>query len=138
MRFLIPLIGAVVLGAGTPQLNDAPRRNTDGPAENVVEVRMIDAGGGQWRFEPAGIDVHPGDLVRFIQDDVAPHNVEFKDVPSGTQLGPAMMGPFLLRKGETYDVAIDDRFALGEHKYVCTPHAPLGMVGTINVVAAER
>jgi plastocyanin len=43
------------------------------------------------------------------------------------------MGPFLLATGETYEVVIDDRFKPGTHKYVCTPHELMGMVGTITV-----
>ncbi len=138
MRLPILLVCAIGLGAWTTAPGPAPSLDGRTSPPRVIEVRMIDAGGGQWRFEPADIEVQPGDVVRFVQDDIAPHNVEFKDVPSGTDLGDARMGPFLLRKGDTYEVAIDDRFALGEHKYVCTPHAPLGMVGTINVVAAAR
>ena len=111
-----------------------PDMHVDGP--RVLEVKMVDRGGGQWRFAPADIQVTPGDVVRFVQDDVAPHNVEFKDVPGGTTLGGAAMGPFLLQKGETYDLTIDDRFAPGLHKYVCTPHELLGMVGTIAVSAS--
>jgi len=135
MQTLVPLFGAVVLGAWTAPPTAAPAPLHDYRVPVVVEVRMVDAGGGQWRFEPATIDVHPGDVVRFVQDDVAPHNVQFKDVPSGSDLGAAVMGPFLLQKGETYELAIDERFAFGDHAYVCTPHEPLGMVGTINVVA---
>ena len=66
-----------------------------------------------------------------------PHNVEFRDLPAGTNLGAAAMGPFLLTAGETYEVTIDDRFAPGTHKYVCTPHEIMGMVGTITVEAAQ-
>lgn len=138
MRLTILLACTLGLGAWTVGPVRAPSPDGRDAPPTVIEVRMVDTGGGQWRFEPADIDVRPGDVVRFVQDDIAPHNVEFKDVPSGTDLGDARMGPFLLRKGDTYDVAIDDRFGLGEHKYVCTPHAPLGMVGTINVVAAAQ
>jgi plastocyanin len=95
---------------------------------------MTDAGGGQWRFMPDAVTASPGDTVRYVLDDVIPHNVEFKDVPPGTELGAAAMGPFLLRKGETYDVAIDGRFAPGRHRFVCTPHEIMGMVGTLEVL----
>ena len=36
-----------------------------------------------------------------------------------------------------YEVTIDDRFAPGTHKYVCTPHEIMDMVGTITVEAAQ-
>ena len=131
------LVALGLVAAAHPATHGANPVAESGP-ENIIEVRMIDAGGGQWRFEPASIEAQTGDVVRFIQDDVAPHNVEFKNVPAGTHLGAAIMGPFLLRKGQTYDVAIDERFAPGEHSYVCTPHEPLGMVGHITVIAEDR
>lgn len=124
--------GGGALAGGPGQAGD-----TNGPATDTVhEIRMIDTGGSTWRFEPAKIEVHRGDVVRFIQDDVVPHNVEFKDTPAGAELGSAVMGPFLLEKGATYEVRIDERFAPGTYDYVCTPHAPLGMVATLEVAAS--
>ena len=107
------------------------------PAPRVLEVHLVDKGGGQWRFEPAAIQAAPGDMVRFIQDDIVPHNVEFKKAPSGAKLGAAKMGPFLLQKGATYDLAIDGRFAPGEYAFVCTPHEMMGMKATLTVVAPQ-
>lgn len=104
-----------------------------GDESGTVVVKMVDRGGGQWRFAPANISVQKGDVVRFVQADIVPHNVEFKDTPKGTKLGDAAMGPFLMAKGETYEVEIDHRFAEGLHEYVCTPHVPMGMKGTITV-----
>ena len=99
----------------------------------MVIVKMVDKSTGQWRFEPSEITVKPGDTVRFILEDAVPHNVEFKKMPKGTKLGDARMGPFLMTKGQTYDVIIDGRFAEGTHEYVCTPHEAMGMKGTIKV-----
>lgn len=104
---------------------------------DVVVVRMVDKSATEFVFEPADITVTPGQTVRFVQTGAMPHNVEFRDLPSGTNLGAAAMGPFLLMAGETYEVTIDDRFAPGTHKYVCTPHEIMGMVGTITVEAAQ-
>ena len=39
-------------------------------------------------------------------------------MPGGTDLGAAVMGPFLLQKGETYELRIDDRFAPGDATFV--------------------
>lgn len=108
----------------------APPRDT-----HVVEVHTVDEGGGQWRFEPSDIEAQPGDTVRFIQDDIVPHNVQFKSVPKGAKLDAAMMGPFLLKKGDTYDLVIDSRFVAGTYHFVCTPHEAMGMKGTLEVVA---
>lgn len=107
----------------------------DPPAPQVIEVHLVDKGGGQWRFEPAAIEAAPGDMIRFIQDDIVPHNVEFKQVPSGAKLGAAKMGPFLLEQGATYDLAIDGRFPPGEYAFVCTPHEMMGMKATLTVAS---
>ena len=56
---------------------------------------------------------------------------------SGTDLGAARMGPFLLAKGQTYEVMIDARFSVGTHDYVCTPHEMMGMKGTITVQESD-
>ena len=101
--------------------------------QRTVIVKMVDQSTAQWRFEPEEVTVKRGDIIRFVLEDVVPHNVEFKDVPKGTKLGDARMGPFLMTKGQTYDVIIDGRFAEGTHEYVCTPHAAMGMKGTIVV-----
>jgi plastocyanin len=102
----------------------------------VITVKMIDQGNAQWRFEPANISVRPGDTVRWIQEDVVPHNVEFKDVPDDADLGDATMGAFVFAKGDVYELLIDGRFAEGLYKYVCTPHAPLGMRAEMTVLGA--
>ena len=107
------------------------------PAGRAIEVRMVDVSATEYRFEPAQISVLPGDTVRFIQAGAMPHNVEFQQVPPGTNLGSAKMGPFLLKKGDTYNVAIDARFATGAHSFVCTPHQGFGMRGTITVAGGR-
>lgn len=99
----------------------------------VVTVRMVDKSATEYAFEPADITVELGTLIRFELVGSIPHNVEFKNGPSGTDLGDARMGRFLLAKGQTYEVMIDARFAVGTHDYVCTPHEMMGMKGTITV-----
>ena len=103
------------------------------PAPQTIVVKMVDVSPTEYKFEPANITVNPGDTVRFEQTGVMPHNVEFRDMPAGSNLGAAKMGPFLSATGETYDVIIDGRFTAGKHNYVCTPHEALGMTGSITV-----
>jgi plastocyanin len=110
---------------------------TGEPEPEVLPVRMYDKGGGQWGFDPEHIQAAPGTIVRFVMDDIVPHNVEFTETPSGVDLGAVRMGPFLLRKGDAYDVVIDERFLPGVYTFVCTPHAILGMTGTMEVTPAE-
>lgn len=106
-------------------------------APKVVVVKTVDVSPTEFKFEPANLTVIPGDTVRFTQTTATPHNVEFRAVPAGTNLGSAKMGPFLTTVGATYDVVIDARFATGVHNYVCTPHEVMGMKGTITVAPAD-
>lgn len=125
------LAGVFLAGAA----GAAPAAAQPGPADgpHTVVVKMVDKSATQFVFEPAEITVRPGDTVRWIQTGAVPHNVEFKKVPKGTDLGEQRMGPFLLGAGETYEVVIDERFAPGLHRYVCTPHEAMGMVGSLTV-----
>jgi plastocyanin len=129
LTFFLALPVLTLLGAAQPHSG----RGLQGYGPRVLEVLMVDKGGGQWRFEPAQIAVQHGDVVRFVQADVVPHNVQLKETPDGTDLGSAHMGSFLLQKGDVYDVTIDDRFAPGVHQFVCTPHEAMGMVGRLDV-----
>lgn len=126
---LILLVGI----AFTPASNSGP----DGPEADVIVVEMIEKSATSYAFEPAEIDVRPGMIVRFVQAGVVPHNVEFKETPEGTDLGEARMGPFLLQKGETYELTIDERFAEGEYRFVCTPHEAMGMIGSLTVTSGR-
>lgn len=132
MMIALAITASLLILPGPP----APGTTDTAPPDatpSVVEVHLVDKGGGQWRFEPAAIQAHPGDVIRFIQDDVVPHNVEFKKTPAGANLGAAKMGPFLLAKGDTYELNIDARFVAGEYAFSCTPHEVMGMKATLVV-----
>ena len=126
------LVGAL-LGLGFLILVGEAKAQKPDDGPQVVTVRMVDKSATDYVFEPADITVAPGTVIQFVLTGTIPHNVEFKDVPDGTDLGDAKLGPFLLTKGDAYEITIDDRFALGKHKYVCTPHEMMGMKGTITV-----
>lgn len=100
----------------------------------TIIVKMVDKSTAQWRFEPSSITVMRGDTVRFVQEDIVPHNVEIRKAPEGSQIDNIKMGPFLLSLGQVYDLVITDAWAIGTIEYVCTPHVGLGMKGKIVVV----
>jgi plastocyanin len=99
----------------------------------VVGVAMVDGASYGMRFDPVRVTVRRGDTLRFTQTGGMPHNVEFRSVPDGTELGGQRVGPYLESRGQTYDLVIDARFAPGKHVYVCTPHEVLGMAGIVYV-----
>jgi plastocyanin len=136
-RSIAALASLIVLTAWTPNEGPVTPHTERGRTPDILEVQMVYNGGTDWRFEPATLEVQPGDVIRFVQSDVSPHNVQFKDIPGNARLGGAMMGPFLVQKGDTYELTIDDRFAPGLYKYVCTPHEVLGMTAEITVGSAR-
>jgi len=127
----IPIVVAVGV------LSVLPAEDDTGTQGKTVVVKMVDKSATEFSFEPADVTVRRGDVIRFVQTSTTPHNVEFKDGPEGTEFNGDRVGPYLLTPDETYEISIDNRFATGVHKYVCTPHAFMGMVGTITVEAGR-
>lgn len=99
------------------------------PEARTFGVTMTD-----FQFEPATLRVRPGDVIQFVQKGIQPHNVEFRKVPRGTDLGGTRMGPFLVKRGDVYELQIDGRFRPGTYEFVCTPHEMMGMKGRFTVV----
>ena len=80
-------------------------------------------------FEPATVYVAPGDTVEWVwESEEIAHNVHATEVPDGaswdvqTEVVTAPM---------EYSYTFDE--PLGEYKYVCDPHASVGMEGTVVV-----
>ena len=89
------------------------------------EVHMLNKGvAGSMVFEPAFVQVQPGDTVTFIPTDKG-HNVEtIKDmIPEGAET-------FKSKINETLTVTFD---VPGVYGVKCTPHFAMGMVGLIFV-----
>lgn len=110
-----------------------PRTTPADPPPRVIEVKMVDKSSTEFAFEPSRIEARQGDVIRFVQVGVMPHNVEFKGSPAGADIDDLEMGPYLTKPGQTYEIAVDGRFAGGEYPFVCTPHQFLGMTGTLVV-----
>lgn len=131
MRTVLASLAIALVVAGATAA--APARG-NGPGHLVV-IRMVDQGGGQYRFAPAQVNVAPGDTVRWEEASDAPHNVQFDTWPKGAKPGSAQTGPLLTTKGATYQVVIDGRFPPGTYTYECTPHGALGMKAKLTVAA---
>jgi len=107
-------------------------------APHLITVKMADAPGGQFAFQPAAISAQRGDTVRFVQASSAPHDVDFKKIPKGAKLGSESIGPYLMMPSQTYDLVIDNRFVDGLYEFVCDPHESVGMHGTLTVGTPGR
>jgi len=105
---------------------------TPAPA-HVIEVKMVEISSTKYAFQPATITAEPGDTVRFVQASTAPHNVSFRSHPNGAKLGDAAVGPYLINKGDKYDLVIDGRFPAGTYKFACDPHEMMGMTGVLTI-----
>ncbi|WP_081159456.1 pseudoazurin [Ensifer aridi] len=89
------------------------------------EVHMLNKGAeGPMVFEPAFVNVKPGDSVTFIPKDKG-HNVETIKgmIPDGAS-------PFKSKPNETYKVTFD---VPGLYAVKCAPHVGMGMVGVVIV-----
>ncbi|MCW5720611.1 MAG: pseudoazurin [Devosia sp.] len=91
------------------------------------EVQMLNKGAaGAMVFEPAYLQIEPGDTVTFLPTDKS-HNVEtIKDmIPEGA-------AAFKSKINETFTVTFD---VPGVYGIKCTPHFAMGMAGMIFVGA---
>jgi pseudoazurin len=89
------------------------------------EVHMLNKGeAGAMVFEPAFLQIQPGDSVTFLPTDRG-HNVEtIKDMlPEGAEV-------FKSKINESFTVTFDVE---GVYGIKCTPHYAMGMVGMIFV-----
>jgi pseudoazurin len=90
-----------------------------------VEVKMLNKGAtGVMVFEPALVNVQPGDTVKFIATDKS-HNVE-----SIAAMLPEGATPFVGKMNESLTVSFDKA---GVYGYKCKPHYGMGMVGMVVV-----
>ena len=112
---------------------DAPNTSaTTAPAQGTVHtVRMTTTqGGASGEFVPAQITVKKGDVIHFVSERNAAHNVSF---PADQNAGAANLpapGQYLTN-GQTYDLTVS--MDAGTYNYQCDPHAAMGMKGSITV-----
>ena len=106
------------------------------------EVKMIGDAKG-YRFEPADLTIKQGDAIKFIMVSGGPHNVAFLNLTDPTtkaQLNANMPGqhmaedssPLLMNPNEAYTISFA-KIPAGKYDYDCTPHAAMGMKGTITI-----
>jgi plastocyanin len=123
------LLALVVAACGTEGEASDRRSAPSVPLTGtVIEVGMH--GVGDTYFDPKEITARRGDVLKFVLVSGV-HNVSFPEAenPLGAQLPDT--GPYLQAPGQTYEVIVD--FPAGEYHFVCDPHIPLGMVGTLTV-----
>ena len=133
-----------VLLAAAVIMSALPLRAEHG-ARTIV-VRMLGDGNG-YRFVPASVTAHVGDVVRFVNVSGGPHNVVFRTdgIPAGTEAtlqknmgetdGP-LSGAMISDPNAVYTVSLAGLRA-GTYNYYCAPHQAMKMVGRIRVLSAN-
>jgi plastocyanin len=105
-------------------------------------VRMVGGASG-YRFQPASISAHAGDVVRFVNVSGGPHNVAFWEdsIPAGSaatlqknmqKTMGTLRGAMLSDENETYTVSLAG-LRPGTYRYYCEPHLAVNMVGRITL-----
>merc|ERR1739845_265276 len=87
---------------------------------------------GKLVFAPSDVTICKGDTITWTIVSGAPHNIIFKedDCPEGFDAEGASQETLMKKAGDTYSYTFD---IAGSYKYVCAPHAGVGMRGAITV-----
>lgn len=117
-------------GVAAPEAAGAPAEAAQ--AGQIHTVRMVTTqNGASGVFEPAELTAKRGDVVRFVTDGKAPHNVNFQVKDNAGKAGLPGPTPYLTTEGQTYDFTVE--MDPGAYAYQCDPHAMTGMVGRLTV-----
>jgi plastocyanin len=124
---LVPCCALLVGLLGT---GECLAREKEAPA--TVIVRMTDG----LRFKPARVVIHAGDTVEWKNTSTAAHTVtaDARRAAEGKEVVlPAGAAPFdsgTVTPGSSYRHTFT---VPGTYKYICVPHADLGMIGEVSV-----
>ena len=103
---------------------------TPDPGGKIVSVQMMTDDQGNNRFEPAEIEVHRGDVIRFTLK-TGVHNMHFLPDSNAVKDGLPPASQLLQLPGQTVDFKVT--LAEGKYYFQCDPHAALGMKGELEV-----
>lgn len=91
----------------------------------TIDVKM-GSDAGQLVFVPSDITASPGDTIKFVVNQMAPHNIVFEDASVKASSDQLMFAP-----GEASTLTVPD--APGTYNFYCTPHRGAGMVGKLTI-----
>lgn len=107
------------------------------PAAAETYTVKMGADNGLLVFQPANLNVKPGDTVKWVINKVPPHNVMFDDkaIPGKDKaLAKSLSHPQLeMTPGKGYELTLPKDLAAGEYSYFCAPHRGAGMIGKLTV-----
>ncbi|HEU4560379.1 MAG TPA: protein kinase [Longimicrobium sp.] len=106
---------------------------TDGAVAygDTLTVRHVTtADGAAGAFGPTVVHARRGDVLRFVTDGLAAHNVSFPASENPRRDLPPYL-PYLTAPGQTSDLVVD--LPPGTYHFQCDPHAAMGERGTLVV-----
>lgn len=107
------------------------------PAAAETFTVKMGADSGLLQFEPANVTIHSGDTVKWVNNKLPPHNIQFdeKQIPGASKdLADKLSHTQLMfSPGESYEITFASDFPAGTYTYFCAPHRGAGMVGKITV-----
>jgi plastocyanin len=120
---------------GVLSLNLVPGRAVARSSSQVVEVHMKgDTAGGVVGFDPVGVFLEPGQIVRWICDANVHTTTAYSPKNDNHSLRiPETAAPWasdFLLPGQTFEVKLTVE---GVYDYFCAPHEMAGMVGRLIV-----
>ena len=95
----------------------------------VVTIEMITEG-GQFYYDPVGIQVEPGTTIRFVNASGSHNTVSYSADNDRPQRIPEGAEGWASAIGQDFEVTLS---AEGVYDFFCQPHEALGMVGRIVV-----
>ncbi len=99
---------------------------------DTITIRMVTTqSGAAGQFEPAEVSAKPGDVLHFVADGGAAHNVSFPAAENAGAAGLPAASTYLVAADQTVDVPVT--FAPGTYTFVCDPHVATGMKGKLTV-----
>jgi plastocyanin len=126
----LKLIALLVL-SGAPHLH----------AQRIHKVRVLQASADLFRFEPARVNAHPGDVLEFIVESGGPYVIGFepKDLPEADRMlldeaipgrSALLRGPVLAGKGSRLRITLP-AMAKGAYRFVSVTHLAYRMGGVL-------
>lgn len=98
------------------------------PAAAETYTVKMGADNGMLAFQPKELEISAGDVVKFVNNKLAPHNAVFEaSAPNAASLSHKGL---LYKPGDSFEVTFDEA---GTYPFYCEPHRGAGMVGKIVV-----
>lgn len=109
--------------------DSTPSDSTPPTAGQTITIRVVTTeSGASGVFEPATVTAKRGDVLHFVGDGGAAHNVSIVN-SAGAPVIPG--GQYLTTDGQALDVPVT--LAPGTYTFQCDPHLATGMKGTLTV-----